>query len=601
MSSIFSFSPAIIDLFPSGVFSGVCTGDEWDIVTCNAFLADFLKGTPDELAGESFFTALYRIEHSLAVDAIKNCKPNETVMFQVRRHSYAFIWTPVVLEEGRDTPARDGGIPGTTPASNAGPGNSGASLRYFMFHEVSQAPAQEDCDLLWRELKVILDSVHDGIWVIDAGGMTVHVNKALNRIAGIKAEDVLGKHVSAPMQEGKFTSCVTLRALEEQKAVTMFDDYATGKRCLNTSTPIFDDDGNIWRVVASIRDMSELESLQLKLAEAEREARIYKEKLERIGHSHTGFVGTSSSMRKCLRDLEKAAKAPSGMLILGETGTGKTLAASLIHQKSPRAEAPFITVNCAAIPPTLLEAELFGYEKGAFTGASQEGKKGFFEMADKGTLFLDEIGELPLNMQSKLLHVLDSYSFHRVGGVKSIKVDVRILAATNQPLEQLVKSGEFRADLYYRLRVLSVMIPPLREHPEDIGTLAGHFLEEACKRHGNNKFFDPKVLHCFTTHNWPGNVRELRATVEFLAAMTEGKIIKLRDLPPHLKASEPEAEEHEAQPQSLKTATNNLEAKMIKEALARTGSTYKAADLLGVSQSTVVRKAHKLRTAVPDV
>ncbi len=599
MSSSSVFTLSIIDLFSSGVFSGLCTGDEWNIISCNASLADFLNKNSEELVGESFFTTLYRVEYSLVVDAIKNSKPNEIFIFQVRRRSYAFIWTPVELEGGLPLSVRKNGrgAEGVAVESLA----IWQPVRYFMFQEISQALAQEDSELLWRELKVILDSVHDGIWVIDAGGMTVHVNKALNRIAGIKAEDVIGKHVSVPMQEGKFTSCVTLRALEEQKGVTMFDDYATGKRCLNTSTPIFDDDGNIWRVVASIRDMSELESLQLKLEEAEREARLYKEKLERIGHSYMGFVGASSVMHKCLRELEKAAKAPSPVLIQGETGTGKTLAASLIHQKSLRAAGPFISVNCAAIPASLLESELFGYTKGAFTGASSDGRKGFFEMADKGTLFLDEIGELPLHMQSKLLHVLDSYSFHRVGGGKSVKVDVRILAATNQPVEQLVKAGEFRADLYYRLRVLNLVIPPLREHVEDIPSLAAHFLEEACKRLGINKFFDSKVLHCFSAHAWPGNVRELRATVEFLAAMTEGKIIKLRDLPVHMRASELLTEEQKISSNCLKTAVNSLEAKMLREALAYTGSTYKAANLLGISQSTVVRKAHKLKIAVPDV
>lgn len=469
----------------------------------------------------------------------------------------------------------------------------------MLTYEISTTAVHESCDLILRELEVVLDSVNDGIWVIDANGTTVYVNKAMERLSGLSAKEVVGKHVTAPMLAGKFTSCVTLKALEEKKAVTRFDDYASGKRCLNTSTPIFDDEGNIWRVVASIRDMSELEALQTQLAEVELEARIYKDKLERMGQANpSGFIGKGSTMRKCLGKLAKAAKVPSIVLILGDTGTGKTLAASLIHQKSSYAKGPFVTVNCAAIPQTLLEAELFGYEKGAFTGASHDGKKGFFELADKGTLFLDEIGELPLNMQAKLLHVLDSYSFHRVGGVRNIKVDVRILAATNRPLEKLVQAGEFRDDLYYRLRVLSVNIPALREHPEDIPTMAVHFLSEACKLHGNNKFFDPKVLDFFVMHTWPGNVRELRATVEFLAAMTEGNVIRLRDLPPHLYSGG--VKEAEAQPQSLKTAINDLEYKMIKEALAKTGSTYKAAALLGVSQSTVVRKAHRLNIFVPD-
>ncbi len=457
----------------------------------------------------------------------------------------------------------------------------------------------EENALLRHELEVILDSVDDGIWMIDPDGITQYVNRALTRITGIKPEEVLGKHVSALMHEGRFTSCVTLEALKKQAPVTLFDDYASGKRCLNTSTPIFDDTGKIWRVVASIRDISELESLQAKLAEAEREACDYKKQLERIEKTSTAvFFASSVIMRKCLHDLERAAKAPSGVLILGDTGTGKSLAASLIHQKSKRSGEPFITVNCAAIPPNLIEAEFFGYEKGAFTGAAHEGKKGVFELADKGTLFLDEIGELPLNMQAKLLHVLDSYSFRRLGGVKSITVDVRILAATNKPLEKLVASGEFRADLYYRLRVLSVLLPPLREHPEDIRIMAQYFLEETCKRQGNVKFFDPKVLRCFTAHTWPGNVRELRATVEFLAAMTEGKVIKLRDLPTHMQLNA--TPDRDLSKGSLQDAVDELEYAMIKDALAKTGSSHKAAKRLGISQSTVVRKAKKLRIKIMD-
>ena len=573
---------------PGGVCLGVCSGDHWVLTQHNEHLARFVDHPGEALEGESFFTLLYKLHLSAAVEAIKSSQGNQTVLFQANGKCFTFVWSEV------SHPKADAVTP--PPA-----GTHAELLRIFILHEVPPITDFADYDILRQEFNVILDSVHDGIWIIDANGITVHVNKALDRIAGIKAEDVIGKHVTAPMEAGQFTSCVTLTALEQQQAITLFDDYASGKRCLNTSTPIFDDNGKIVRVVASIRDMSELESLQMKLAEAERKARHYKEKLERSSRSNNvDFIGSSSTMYNCLRALEKAARVPSGVLMLGETGTGKTFAAHYVHQKSARAQAPFVTVNCAAIPSTLIESELFGYEKGAFTGAVSEGKKGFFELADKGILFLDEIGELPLNMQAKLLHVLDSFSFHRVGGVKKIQVDVRILAATNKPLEQLVKAGEFRADLYYRLRVLTVTIPPLRDHAEDVSALATHFLEEACKRHGTNKFFDPKVLDRFALYSWPGNVRELQATVEFLAAMAEGSIIKLRDLPPQFDAGTP-GDEDDVLLTDLKTATQNLECKMIREALARTGSTYKAAARLGVSQSTVVRKAQRLGINVPDM
>jgi PAS domain S-box-containing protein len=477
---------------------------------------------------------------------------------------------------------------------------------------VPQTLVPSDYEFLFRELQVIIDSMHDGIWVIDGSGLTVRVNKAMKRIAGINPDDVIGKHVSEPMKEGKFFSCVTLAALEQKKPVTLFDDYACGIRCLNTSTPIFDDHGKIWRVVASIRDMTELETLQKRLVEAELTAHMYKGKLDDMQQNKApGFVANSAVMRSCLRELEKAAKAPSGILILGETGTGKSLAASIIHQKSPRAKYSFISINCAAIPPTLIESELFGYERGAFTGAGQAGKKGYFELADKGTLLLDEVGELPLGMQAKLLHVLDNQTFHRVGGEKSIKVDIRVIAATNRSLEQLVATGDFRTDLYYRLRVLNIRLPPLRDHPEDIPELAMNFLEEACKRLGVAKMFSPKVLRCFAAHSWPGNVRELRAVVEFLAAMAESSVIRLADLPSHIFAGNADtaamtpaytadAGEREYRPRDLRGAVRALEKAMISHALSQGGSTYKAAEILRVSQSTVVRKAKGLGIRVAE-
>lgn len=571
-----------INIFPSSYCAGICTGEQWILSQANAALGAFFETSPENILGQSLLSLLRTQGNSSVAALLQTSAPHLTTTFSIGEKLHALSWAPLPSAES-DSPQR-----------------------FFVSHEIPLNAGYEACDLLWRQLRVILDSIHDGIWMIDGEGTTVYVNKAVSRITGIEASDVLGKHVTAPMQEGKYNTCVTLRALKEKKPVTMFDDYASGKRCLNTSIPIFDDSGKIWRVLASIRDMPELEDLQFKLAEAEHDALRGKGKLKAPGeNTQMDIIGNSLLMQKCISELDKAAKAPSTVLILGETGTGKTLAASYMHRKSQRAEKPFITINCAAIPASLIEAELFGYEKGAFTGASQEGKKGLLELADKGSIFLDEIGDLPLSMQVKLLHVLDNFSFRRVGGVKNIQVDVRIMAATNRPLEDLVKEGAFRADLYYRLRVLSSTLPPLRERTEDIATMALHFLDDACKKHGIIKFFDPQVLQCLTSHSWPGNVRELRATVEFMAAMTEGKIIKVRDLPSHIigtAVEDPDPVQHEksTHPQKLKTAVQNLEYMMIRDALIQAGSTYKAAALLGVSQSTIVRKAQQLRISIPE-
>lgn len=468
----------------------------------------------------------------------------------------------------------------------------------------AETPVQQSkqYELLRHEFEILLDSIYDGIWIIDGNGITLHANKALKRIAGISAKDVVGKHVTVPMMQGKFTNCVTLDALAQKKTVTQFDDYSNGKHCLNTSTPILDEKGNVERVVALIRDMSEYDDLHKKVLEAEQTVKQYKGELKKFENG-SNYIGTSKVFQDCLEQLKKVAKAPSAVLLMGETGTGKSHAASFIHQHSARKDKPFVAINCAAIAESLIDSELFGYEKGSFTGADQAGKKGYFEQADKGTLLLDEIGELPLSVQAKLLQVLDNYSFHRVGGTTLINVDVRIIAATNRDLSELVKNKQFREDLYYRLHVLNVNIPPLRERQEDIPELAKSFLSDACRRLNTIKSFAPKTLLALSAYNWPGNVRELRGAVEYLAAMTEGNIIRPSDLGPQVlpeKQSLLSTTFSSPQDKTLEEAVSELEYTMIKDALVREGSTYKAAKKLGISQSTVVRKAKHLGIKISE-
>ena len=453
--------------------------------------------------------------------------------------------------------------------------------------------------LLSREYSILLDSIYDGIWVIDANGITVHINKAMEKIANIKAEDVIGKHVSVPVKEGLFSTCVTLHALQKKQPVTMFDDYANGKRCLNTSTPIFDENGNIWRVIASVRDMTELQSLERKLADTENEAKLYKAGLEYLeAVIDEGFVGYSSSMRELRKQVNKAAKSDAITLILGETGTGKSHAAKVMHKLSNRSANPFISVNCGAIPLSLMESEMFGYEKGAFTGASQHGKPGLFELANNGTLLLDEISELPLSLQVKLLHVLDGHPFNHVGGTKLIETNVRVIAATNKPLEKLVEQGLFREDLYYRLRVLTLEIPPLRERQDDIPLLSMYFLGELTKSKGIRKMIEPEALNYMLAYAWPGNVRELKSIIQSMATMTEQKMITLNDLPNYMRNYEENTKSNAKLPFSLTKAIEDLEKNLIGSALTEAGSTYKAAKLLKVSQSTLFRKAKKYNIAL---
>ncbi|OBQ52375.1 sigma-54 interaction domain-containing protein [Halodesulfovibrio spirochaetisodalis] len=455
-----------------------------------------------------------------------------------------------------------------------------------------------------EELDVLFESMHDGIWVIDGDGITQRVNKAMERIAGIKAEGVIGKHVSEAVEMGYTTTCVTLRALEAGHSVTMFDDYSNGVRCLNTSTPIFDANGEAWRAIACIRDISELKSLQSKLSKYELEAQVYKDKLKTLEKGQTeGVLGNSPAMLQLSQDIQRAAQVDAPVLLLGETGTGKTLTADTIHNKSGRGEGAFISINCGAIPSELLEAELFGYEPGAFSGASDKGKAGMFELADGGTLFLDEVAELPLLMQVKLLHVLDGDGYRKVGGTTQLKPNVRIIAATNKSFEQLLASGKFREDLYYRLRVLIVSIPPLRERAEDIPLLVQHFLTSANLKYNLRKTLSPDLLTTLSQNTWPGNVRELRAAVVYLVAMCDQDLITPDYLPPHFISGNDEnmAAMSSATRINMKDEVETLERKLIKQALIEGKSTYKAAKLLGTSQSTIVRKAQRYKIGLVEV
>lgn len=562
------------------VAAGTCTGDTWNLSFVNNMLGEILQLSPGKTENIPFLSRLTQCGFDEVEETQNEKNRGELIAHHQRGSIFIIRWKNLRIGGNGD---RD-------------------HVRLVTMSTVPVDRINRVAELPWQELTVLLDSIHDGIWVIDADGITLRVNKAMERIAGLRAEEVIGKHVTEPMHKGRFETCVTLRALIEKRSVTMFDDYSNGKRCLNTSTPIFDERGNVWRVIASIRDMTELENLQRKLTDLEMETLAYKARLENLEtEMDAGFVGHSAPMRRLRKEASKAARTEAITLVLGETGTGKTLTAKAIHDMSQRNGGPFIAVNCGAIPMSLMESELFGYEKGAFTGAAKGGKPGMFELADKGTLLLDEIGELPLPMQAKLLQVLDGHPFHRVGGTKPITVDVRVIAATNKPLADMATSGQFREDLFYRLRVVMLEIPSLRERPDDIPVLAMHFLQEITKKTGIAKNFDPQVLNCFLTYRWPGNVRELRALVQSLATMSEDETITLQDLPQYMQAQTLSQQGNVSFRQPMREAVAELERNMIMTALTETGSTYKAARRLKVSQSTIVRKAQRYKIGIVEV
>ena len=475
----------------------------------------------------------------------------------------------------------------------------------------------------------VADAVFDGIYVIDKNGIVIAVNQCYTDITGIPKDAILGKNFEQVWQEMDFDadldsvffhiksneklssimqivktdkerllsrpSPIALTALREKRQVTVLTEIKrSGKMALLTGIPIFDDRGDVEKVCTVLRDLTDFVELKEQLDDAEDEKKAYlaelKEHRKRPGHE--GFIGDSPTIMR-IRDLiENIAGTDATVLITGGTGVGKEVIARVIHQQSKRRLKPYLKVNCAAIPDNLLESELFGYEKGAFTGAGPNGKSGLFEAAHKGTILLDEIGEMPIQLQAKLLRVLQEKEIRRIGSAESIPIDVRVIAATNQNLQEQIQKGLFREDLFYRLNVIPIAMPDLKDRKEDILLLAGSFLNQFNKKYNRNKHFNRSAMEALKAYSWPGNVRELENIIERLILVGEKDEITREDIAFLLTSIH--QEEPSDMPTKLKEAVEALERKMLIEALKTQGSTYKAAEILGVDQSTIVRKAKAL-------
>jgi len=443
-----------------------------------------------------------------------------------------------------------------------------------------------------RELDAVFESSYDGLYITDGEANTLRLNEAFERILGVKAEECIGRNMRELVAEGVYSRSGTLLALEKQDQVTITLQAKTGKTALVTSTPIRDEHGNIILVVTNVRDISELNELQEKLGHAEGLSRFFQSELQEM-KLRTQCVIHSSKMRELISMVVRIAAVDSTVLIQGESGVGKELVANTIHSNSNRGEQPMIKINCGAIPENLLESELFGYEPGAFTGASKQGKVGMFEVADQGILFLDEIGDLPLSLQVKLLRVLQDKEILRVGGTKPIKVDVRIIAGTNYNLKEMVEKKLFRKDLFYRLNVIPITVPPLRERREDIPILANHFLDNFNHKHGMNKKLSGSILAYFMEYDWPGNVRELENLVERLVVTSLNQTITAHDLSAWSELKPENKSDNEHGIVRLQDALENTERRILENAFSVCKSTYEVARALGISQPTVVRKAAK--------
>ncbi|RAK16908.1 PAS domain S-box-containing protein [Anoxybacillus vitaminiphilus] len=439
-----------------------------------------------------------------------------------------------------------------------------------------------------------MNASYDPIFIADKNGYGIKMNEAYTRVTGITEDQLIGRHLKEVVKKGIISESVSLKVLKEKKRVTIIQ-HVNGKELLVTGNPIFDENRDVSHVVTNLRDISTLKNLEKELNRTKELAEKYLQELkayqkkEDVIH-HEGVIANSSQMLNVIHLAQKIAPFNSTVLLLGESGVGKEVIANLIQKLSNRSDKPFIKVNCAAIPKELIESELFGYEKGAFTGADSRGRPGLFEQAHTGTIFLDEIGEMPLQLQGKLLRVLQEFEVTRIGGRRTMKIDVRIISATNKDLESLVKQGEFREDLYYRLNIIPIKIPPLRERQEDIPLLANYFLDIANKKYHLNKQLTDDALLAMKTYLWPGNVREMQNLIERLVIITESDYIHSS----HLSFSNPTVSESHPIQKTMKEVIQDIEREMILKAISKYKTTRKAAEILGISQSALVKKMQRL-------
>ncbi len=444
-----------------------------------------------------------------------------------------------------------------------------------------------------NELKEIIEFSFDEIFVTDGDGYVILINKAVERNYGIKKRDILGKHVSELEKEGYFNPSMTLKAIEEKKKVSGIQTTNKGRTLLVTSNPLKGKDGTIRKIITNSKDITDFINLQKQLQNSEELIETYQNILSKTRTVNEDFIVLDSVSENILETVGKIAKTDSTVLLEGETGVGKNMIAKTIHKLSNRKNNKFVLINCASIPNNLLETELFGYESGSFTGAKNKGKKGLIEMADKGTLFLDEIAELPLQLQSKLLDVMQYKRVRKVGSSAYTNVDVRIISATNKDLKKMVSQRLFREDLYYRLNVIPISIPPLRGRSDAIERLLDYFLKKFNTKYNYRKKMSKEAMEVLKNYNWPGNIRELENLIEQLVVISNFQTISLNDLPNYIIESD-FTEGINVESLDLKKSIEVFEKRILSKAIEKYKTTYKVAKILNINQSTVVRKMKKL-------
>ncbi len=444
----------------------------------------------------------------------------------------------------------------------------------------------------------LLDTFKDAICITDHEGIIVYLNRRYGELTGFPPEGLVGKSVIEMMRHGVFDTVLNPEIVKTRQGTTSIQNISNGRKLFLDGSPILDRDGKVVYVITFMRDVTTLMELKRELA-SQKELLDTFQSLSSASPERTEnypLMLHSTVMRKLCDQLAGIAETDATVLLLGDTGVGKDVLARRLHAVSPRAGKPFIKADCASIPANLIETELFGYTPGTFSGGNRHGKMGLIEAATGGTLFLDEIGELPMPMQSRLLRLLQDREVMRVGSTTSARVDVRIVAATNKDLEREVRDGSFRSDLYYRLKVAVIRIPPLRQRKADIVPLAQGFLKFYCAKYRRSLTLSDDAEDALREHHWPGNVRELENLMQGLVVTCQRGAIEARDLPfARPASSRPDVGREagtglEIEGRSFKDIMHELEGRVLRQALARYGTIAEVAKQFGVDRSTIFRK-----------
>ncbi|ABO50024.1 sigma54 specific transcriptional regulator, Fis family [Desulforamulus reducens MI-1] len=459
-------------------------------------------------------------------------------------------------------------------------------------HQIIEQELNEN-QVLASMWDVLIENPYEGMIVVNAQGYIIFINNTYLNILGLKKSDAIGKHV------WDVTSHSQLPQVIETGRPILYDFWeVNGRKLIVVRIPIINNEGNVIGAIGKslFTDIPSGKLLFTKLQVLEKELAFYKEEIRKVykaKYSCKNLIGESESVKEIKKLARKVASSNSTILITGESGTGKELLAQAIHNAGCRNQRPFVRVNCAAVPENLLETELFGYDDGAFTGAKKGGKPGKFELAQGGTIFLDEIGEIPLTMQSKLLAVLQERELERVGGIKTVPLDVRVISATNRNLEDMVKNGTFREDLYYRLNVINFRLPSLRERSEDIPLLVNYLTHKLNKKlNCHVEGYTEQAMQLLTKYHWPGNVRQLENALERMFSFTDDKILSTEHMPFLKKIVN--VNSSEVNTKSLAETIAETEKKMILDALQKVdGNRNKAAKLLDIHLSVLYRKIKK--------